>query len=415
METQEYRLVVESLRSGVPSRRVAGKLPMGREDILSRISDEIEALGSEGTRAYFIQGNYGEGKTHLLHAIWDLAARTNCVVSFVILSKETPFDRLHQVYPKVIANTYLPNSTQPGVDQLLLDVHPSSSFAVDLLAFAQDELHPRLALVLRNYFWGKNVEIQQDLVQDLSGNLLPAQDLKAIHRLNFGQAAHIGRFSKTRDIWDYYRLIDVLVALRKYRGWVLLFDEAELIGKLGLGSRARAYSNLARFLSPAGGLSRALSVFAFANSFYSDVLGYKDDGQRAAEWFAIRGDYEAAEAVITAQDAIRGAERLPSLTSEQLHEVMEQLVEAHARAYSWTPPTNADHLFRRVLELLPHPDTKLRTRVRTAIHWLDHLLQYSEDPTLGFSSLSEIDLMEEEELAGDEAAATLDSTASKQY
>jgi hypothetical protein len=378
---------------------------MGREQILSRILQEIEALRTGGTRAYFVQGNYGEGKTHLLQAIWDLAARSNCVVSFVILSKETPFDRLHQVYPKIIANTYLPNSTQPGIDQLLVDVHPNSTMADDLLSFAEDELHPRLGLILRNYFRGKSIETQQDLVQDLSGDLLATHDLKAIHRLNFGQAAQTGRFSRTRDIWDYYRLIDVLVTLRKHRGWVILFDEAELIGKLGLGSRAKAYANVARFLGPAGGLGRTFSVFAFANSFYSDVLGYKDDAYRAVSWFHQREDYEAAEAALSAQEAIRGAEMLPSLTEDQLLEVMKQLVQAHAEAYSWSPPTDADELLQRVMELLPHPDTKLRTRVRAAIHWLDHLFQYAEDPTLDFAGLSETNLMEEEELPEEEEVA----------
>lgn len=405
MGAQEQRLVVESLRSGVPSRRVAGRLPMGRERILSRVSTEIEALGTGGTCAYFVQGNYGEGKTHLLHAIWDLAARRNCVVSFVILSKETPFDRLHQVYPKIIANTYLPDSTQPGIEQLLADIHPSSTVADDLLSFAEDEFHPRLGLILRNYFRGKSIEIQQDLVQDLSGDLLTAQDLKAIHRRNFGQTAHVGHFSKTRDIWDYYRLIDVLVTLRRCHGWVILFDEAELIGKLGLGARAKAYANIARFLSPTGGLGRTFSVFAFANSFYSDVLDYKNDAYRAASWFEERGEYLAAEAVLTAKEAIMEAEMLPSLTDDQLLEVMEQLVEAHAEAYSWTPPTDADQLLQRVLDLLPHPDTKLRTRVRAAIHWLDHLFQYAEDPTLDFAGLSETDLMEEEDLPKEEEVA----------
>jgi len=369
---------------------------MGREELLQRISREISRLPTRGTQACFIQANYGEGKTHLLHAVWDLAERANCVVSFIILSQETPFDKLHQVYPKLIANTYLPRSTQPGIEQLLMNIHPGSNLARDLMTLAQEELHPRLNLILRNWFSGHNVAFQDNLVRDLSGDLLNTQELKAIHRLNFGEGAFIGGFSKTRDIWDYYRLIDTLVTLRQYQGWVILFDEAELIGRLSLGSRAKAYANIARFLSPSGGLNQTFSVFAFASSFYSDVLGYRNDIEQAAAWLELRGQEEDAQAVRDVEKAIRKAEVLPSLNEDQLHRVMEQLVRAHAEAYSWVPQISPYGLLQRVMNVLPHPDTKLRTRVRAAIHWLDHLFQYGQDPQLAFSELSEDNLMKEQ-------------------
>ncbi|MEW6522427.1 MAG: hypothetical protein AB1445_02460 [Bacillota bacterium] len=110
-----------------------------------------------------------------------------------------------------------------------------------------------------------------------------AQDLKAIHRLNFRGSINFGKFAPVVDTWDYFRMVDALVRVKGYRGWVLLFHEAELIGKLGIGARAKSYANMSRFLSSRDGLLNTLTVFAFASSFYTDILDRRNDVAKAPE------------------------------------------------------------------------------------------------------------------------------------
>jgi hypothetical protein len=387
-DQQEQRLIIESFRSGVPSRRVASRFPMGRERLLGKVRDEIQSLRSRGSQAIFVKANYGEGKTHLLHAIWDMALREECVVSLIILSKETPFDKLYRVYPKVIAGTYLPGSSQPGIEQLISDVRGGSQEAGEILGFAESNLHPKIAAVLRNYIEGQYTDAY-GLYQDLAGEFMRAQDLKAIHRLNFHETLKLSRFTASSDTWDYFRMVDALARLRGYRGWVLLIDEAELIGKLGAGARARSYANINRFLSPKGGLANTLSVFTVATSFFPDVLDRLNDSAMASEWLRTRGLVEEAQHTDEVLDKMVEAEALLPLSEEQLAGVMEQIVSAHSKAYGWTPPLNGRELLERILEVFPARDTKLRTRIRAGIQWLDHLLQYNEDPILNVSDLVE--------------------------
>lgn len=389
MDQQEHRLIVESLRSGVPSRLIASLLPMGRETLLARAEQDLRSLNKTGPKAGFIQANYGDGKTHLLHAVWDLAWRLNCVVSFVVLSKETPFDKLHKLYAKLVANTYLPGSSQPGVEALLGDVHQASTLAGEILSYAEANLHLKVSIALRNYLEGHSVDTLHDLAQDLSGDFISAQTLKAIHRLNFGESIQLGRFAQTRDSWDYFRLLDMLVSARGFTGWVILFDEAELIGKLGLASRARAYANVTRFLAGDYGLSRTYTLFAFANSYFAEVLRGRNDMIVAPEWFRVRDDEDSARMASQGLDAIADADNLQPLSKTELGKIMAQIVDAHAHAYAWTPPLDGESLWGKVAMRFPSPDTKLRTRVRAAVHWLDHLMQYGEDPAISFSGLVE--------------------------
>jgi hypothetical protein len=362
---------------------------MGREKYLEKALNQIKSLRPDGTQASFISANYGEGKTHLLHAMWDLALREECVVSLTILSKETPFDKLNRVYPKVIAGTYIPGSSQPGIEQLVAGIRSGSREADEIIGFAEKNLHPKLGVVLRNYIEGHNTDSLYSLYQDLAGEFMTAQDLKAIHRLNFRESVKFGKFAPTVDTWDYFRMVDALVRVRGYRGWVLLFDEAELVGKLGIGSRARSYANMSRFLSTQGGLCNTLAVYAFASSFYTDILDHRNDVAKAPEWLETRGLTDEAARADAALDHVANSEALPPLNQENLLTVMEQIVEAHAGAYDWEPPLEGEELLRQIQEVFPARDTKLRTRIRAAIQWLDHLMQYGEPPVLQVSDLLE--------------------------
>ena len=110
----EARKVIEALRSGIPSRAIGGYFSGARAEPLAELSEWLDA-GSGGGK--IITGNYGEGKTHLLNTVFNMAHSKNMAVSTVSLSKETPFNRLHMVYQKVALNTYLPKREQPGFER----------------------------------------------------------------------------------------------------------------------------------------------------------------------------------------------------------------------------------------------------------------------------------------------------------
>ncbi len=396
------RRLIEHLRSGVPLPPNEPPLTAGRARLLARAGDLLDTVAAKGSRALALQANYGDGKTHALRTIWHLAAERNFVVSNVVLTRDTPLDRMDRVYPKLIADTYLPGAAQPGIERLVQGLSPGSAVALRVLRFAEDNLHPKLHAVLRNLIDGGSTEAVEPLLRDLAQLDMGLAEVKRIHRGNFGGTLKLERFSPQRDVRDYFRLVDFLVSTAGYTGWVVLFDEAELIGRLGRGGRARSYANIGRLATEGMGCAHLAAVFAVASNFYDTVLARRHDATASAAWLETR-DPEGAEFCRLGIAALQEAMLLEPLTSGNWLQMMQALLDAHETAYHWSSGLTAPAFWQEVQKLSPETDTKLRTRLRVAIQWLDLLMQHGHAPQVRLhSGAYEVPL---QETWADEAAA----------
>ncbi len=392
----QARQRLEHLRSGVPLPPLLPPWTSGRAGILARLTELLDVVAQRGSRATALAANYGDGKTHTLRALWHLASQRNFVVSTISLTRETPLDHLERVYPKLLADTYLPGSPQPGIGRLLLDLEADGPQAQELLSFAQTELHPKLHAVLRSLLHGQSLEAGEALLEDLERLDLGVAELKRIHRGNFGTPLKLQRFSAQRDVRSYLRLVDFLIRLRGYAGWVLMFDEAELVGRLGRGGRAKAYANIGRLAADGMGCAHVLTVFAVASNFYTDVLLARHDDVAGPEWLASRGDAEGAEACRRGIALLQEAQLLEPLGAANWEQLLQQLLDAHEAAYGWSSGLTAQAFWQQVRQLTTEADTKVRVRLRLAVQWLDLLYQYGHAPHVqAIHRLAEVDLAEE--------------------
>jgi len=380
--------VVEALRSGVASRRLSAIFSYGREALLEQVEQDLEASAAGVTRCLLLRGNFGEGKTHFLNCVYNRAQERNFVVSFVALSKETPFNRLDRVYPKIVAGTYLPHAADPGVEGLIQDLRPGSEVAGELLAFAEQNLHPKISFVLRNYLEGGDTYQQHLLYSDLAGEWLPLSQLKSLHRLNFGVPARIERFRSRIDVWDYFRFLSQLIKLRGYAGWVILFDEFELVATLGIAARSEAYCNLGHFLFPdeKTGLPFTYTIFSIAAEFWPAVLvplrrRRADPDQIPARFFAQGEAAKAETAKRVLNTLLRDIVTLESLPRSEVRRLLEAVCDLHARAYGWTPTVDVDHILEATKA------DRLRTKIRYALEYLDLKYLYGEEPLVHIGRL----------------------------
>ena len=386
------RRLIEHLRSGVPLPPDEPPLIAGRARLVARVGDLLDTAVTKGSRACAIQANYGDGKTHALRTIWHLAAERNFVVSNVALTRETPFDRLDKVYPKMIGDTYLPGAGQPGIERLVQRLTSGSEAAHRVLRFAADNLHAKLHAVLHNLIEGSSTEAVEPLLRDLAQIDMSIPEIKRIHRGNFGQPLKLARFSAQREVRDYFRLVDFLVTEAGYGGWVILFDEAELVGRLGRGGRARAYANIGALATDGMGCGHLVSVFAVASNFYDSVLERRHDAAAAAEWLQERGDPAGAEFCRLGIAALQEAMLLQPLTPANWVQVMQALLDAHEAAYNWSSGLTAAGFWEEVRGLSPETDTKVRTRLRVAVQWLDLVHQHGRAPQVRLARLEEVPL-----------------------
>ena len=372
MFDMEARRVIEALRSGIPSRAVGQYFSEARPQIMKEISGKLEQVSETGkSSGMVISGKYGEGKTHLLNTVFNMAHSTNMVVSYLSLSKETPLDKLYLTYQKIVSNTYLPGRVQPGFMQIFDKMSPGSPVVSDLLLCAAKELETdKLYYLLRSYLNTEDQEERFLLQSDLEGDFIANGALKKIYKRIFNQTAKYSvSFSKTKHCMDYLSFMSRLFTRLGYGGWVILIDETELIGRFSKKARLNAYRNMGRFLLPGKELDAVFTLFALSASYSEDVIEGKHEFENLDALYP-----EDPEPMKSVLNLLVKAPQLAPLTPEEILRVLERVQEFHGRAYSWDPQVPAE----RIVKATQAGGYLLRTKIRAAIEFLDQLYQYGE-------------------------------------
>ena len=87
----------------------------GLDVYLNTIDEEyLRSFIRDGGSAFkMVIGIYGEGKTHFLYSVRELAWRYNYITSYITLSpEETPFHKLEQVYKAIVTNLVYPQTPE---------------------------------------------------------------------------------------------------------------------------------------------------------------------------------------------------------------------------------------------------------------------------------------------------------------
>ncbi len=349
-----HQRAMEALRSGVPNRDVVQVLGSHQPDLegkFRRLLQQMEAQVPQNmpTKGIVIEGGFGSGKSHLLHALQQVALEKNFVCSPIVISKETPFYNGVPLFRAAINNAIVPgkhgdalteiagelNFQSPHYADLFDWVHRNdqvcdSRFAASLYLYERMINDPELSHRMIRYWAGDPISNSQ-LNKYLQGcppetpyvfNKISSQDL-ALHRFQF---------------------VSRLMVAAGYKGWILLIDEAEIIGRYSFKQRIKSYMEVARWMGvltedtcPAIG-----AIVALTDDFQSVVLEEKQDSQKIEQMCQ---EESTDEAHMQALQAVQGI-RLIEQEGEPLIRPYESMVDAlyerlwalHGSAYSWTPP-----------------------------------------------------------------------------
>ena len=251
------RRAVEALRSGVPSWDAVAVLGSGQpaaEDQFSALLDRVhEGRPARGPSGLLLGGGFGAGKSHLLTHLSHLAMASEFVVSTVVISKETPLHDPVKTFRAAIAGALDPvrshgvladsaaslDQDTPGYAELSRWVNSPASglderFSATLLC------HERL----RGGEVPGSDETIDALVRFWGGEPLRMPDLR--RALKSVGAAGLYSFTpiSARELArQRFRFAGRLLRAAGHAGWVVLFDEVELIGRY---SRAAARPVLCR-------------------------------------------------------------------------------------------------------------------------------------------------------------------------
>ena len=346
-EALAARRAIEALRAGVPNHEAVAALGCEQPALLQRFGtllDAVEGAGDRQPPGLVLEGGFGAGKSHLLEHLRGVAAARRFVVSTVAVSKETPLHDPIRFYRAALAGARLPDRR----GALLTEVAASLDFtapAVRALLEGLPGLDPRFALTLAIYERRRHdPETTGKLVRFWAGENLQLPLLKTYARACGLAVPALARLDLKHLAVQRFTFAARLVQAAGYGGWILLVDEAELIGRYTLLQRARAYAAAGFWLGALakGGVPGIGTVLALTDDFVSAVLEEREDLEKVPGKLQARG---TETDLLIAGQAERGMRMLQKdrvalrpPDHAMLDAVYGRLRELHGRAFGWTPP-----------------------------------------------------------------------------
>jgi len=374
----ERRRALEALRAGVPNRDAVmalGSMQVGVEDSFSQLLDAVKALpGGPVPGGLLIGGGFGTGKSHVLEHLAHTALSDGFVVSKVVVSKETTLHDPTKVYRAAIEAAKVPGRPGSAIDEIVDGLQVDSPGYAELYRWAHSDVAPvdsRFAatLFLHEYARGDE-EFADRIIRFWAGDPLPVADLRRRLKEAGAAATYPLGAVKERDLSvQRFRFVSRLIQAAGHRGWVVMLDEAELIGRYTSLARAKSYAEVARWVrgdrdDPAAPIC---AVMTTVDDFESLVLVGKNDADLIPKRLRAKGSAEADVLAGRAEIGMRIIEReqlrLQPPGQDELDRTYALLKQIHAEAYAWDPPEVAG--FERL------PSNRMRQYVRAWINEWD--------------------------------------------
>ena len=100
----QARAIIEALRKGIVPTEYVSFFTVGRQNWLKFVEEDLEHfIANGGGKVRFINGDYGDGKTHFMSVIQQLSIQKNFATSFVVLTREVPIHKFELVYQAIVA------------------------------------------------------------------------------------------------------------------------------------------------------------------------------------------------------------------------------------------------------------------------------------------------------------------------
>jgi hypothetical protein len=356
LTTVAARRAIEAVRSGVPNRDAVRALGCDQPVAERRFKEQlanVTTAGREGRQAHglLVGGRFGTGKSHLLEYLQHLALTERFVCSRVVISKETPLYDPHKVFLAAAESAIAPGLKGHAVQEIAHKLNTRSQAHAELYRWAASPQSGLAAVFPATLLVHERLNNDPELVEEVTsfwaGQKLSIQRIRQGLRFIGASDAFQIKPVPLRDLAvQRFAFVTRLMMSVGFAGWVILFDEVELIGRYSLLQRGRSYAEIARWLgrSETQQVPGLTAVLAITDDFAPVILDEKGDkfriGQRLREK---GGDHEAIAA--RAELGMRAIER-EAVTLEMpgqatLAATHRKLRGIYRTAYGWEPPDQA--------------------------------------------------------------------------
>ena len=284
------RRAIEALRAGVPSRDAVAALGTGQAAIEDRVAALLADAQEGRAGGVLLGGGFGAGKSHLLEHLGRLALDQGFVVSRVVISKETPLHDPVKVFQAAAASAVKAGYGGPAIAEAAAEVDLDARGYAELRLWAgspaaslNERFPATLTLFARHR--DRDGEFADAIVRFWSGDPIAVPELRRRMR-EIGEPRVVLPPVSARELGGQrLRFAAKLLEAAGCAGWLILFDEVELIGRYSLQQRAKSYAELARWVRGehgAPGLPLA-AVLAMTDDFEAAVITGKGDREQVGQ------------------------------------------------------------------------------------------------------------------------------------
>ncbi len=343
------RKIIEALRTGVPIREVIQLVGTGQPGLEKRFIDLLAAKrrGKDlDTNGFVFFGGFGTGKSHTLESFTALAAAENFVVSRATISTNLQLGKPKDVLRALIANTQTKQHFEDGLEKLIADALSNNADFSSLVRWVSTEVEQNrmssiylgIARALPNTNYAS--EVFDLIISFLRGDSVGAKLRSALQNSSLTNPTEKLRPSETSAF-----LTRLFLSLG-FSGWVVLFDELELIRLLaGPATRGKSYAELAHWMGcddmrPQEGLA---VVGCMTTGYVLERIHWSPDGPSELETIPERmlgtsTNAPLSEAAEYGMNLLVNWDSEESLqlsrpSSEELSRVQRALMEVYERAY----------------------------------------------------------------------------------
>lgn len=332
----QARAIIEGLRKGIVPTEYVSFFTVGRQNWLKFVEEDLDYfIASGGGKVRFINGDYGDGKTHFMSVIQQLALQKNFATSFVVLTREIPIHKFELVYREIVSQL---RGNFEGIGIRAAINHWIKEQKIDeqdleALSTSLREI-PGLGLDYANALIGllevhsspssdensEHEDPKEVLYQWFEGKKVAKKDLKRFHvfeLLNKSNSKH------------FLQSLIVFLKMANHKGLILFLDELETVLAQGTSIRNGAYENV-RLLMDSTEHAQYLQLFF---SLIPDVLlsekGFKSYD---ALWSRVRTVGDSDE--LNYRSTLVDLHKTP-LRRQELVDLGISLRKIHEISYRW--------------------------------------------------------------------------------
>jgi hypothetical protein len=271
----QARAIIEGLRKGIVPTEYVSFFTVGRQNWLKFVEEDLDCyIANGGGKVRFINGDYGDGKTHFMSVIQQLSLKKNFASSFVVLTRDIPIHKFEIVYQEIVSQL---RGNFEGVGIRAAIKHWIKEQKIDeqdpeALSTTLREI-PGLGLDFANALIGllqvhsspssdeesENEDPKEVLYRWFEGKKVAKKDLKKFHVFELLNKSNSKQFLQSMIIF---------LKMANHKGLILFLDELETVLAQGASIRNAAYENV-RLLMDNTEHAQYLQVFF---SLIPDVL-----------------------------------------------------------------------------------------------------------------------------------------------